>query len=76
MIKTRPSFNAKYYTTDNNYFTDKHNKIMERLLFAYFLTSNDIEYDELTGDYVPLNREGANLLEHLVNCDLISVVAD
>jgi len=75
----RASFiNGKLYTTHSDCFTDEHNNIMEKLLWSYFNCFDDIVYacEENLNIYFPINEKGVELLEHLVNCDLISVVAD
>ena len=72
------SFNGKYYTTNNESYTDLHNIVMNELISSYcdhnFL--NIIDYDEVKDAYYPINKGGAVILEHLLNCDLISMVAD
>jgi len=75
------SFNGKYYTTNSESYTDEHNIIMDELISSYcvhnfLIGNNKINYDEVKDAYYPVNETGAVILEHLLNCDLISVVAD
>lgn len=75
------SFNGKYYTTNNESYTKEHNDIMDQLLSTYVISCDTysmpgIGYNSENESYYPINEEGAKVLEHLLNCDLISVVAD
>ena len=71
----------KYYTTNNDSYTNEHNLIMDELIYSCCIHNNPgsrykIAYDWDKHGYYPLNKDGAKMLEHLLNCDLISVVAD
>ena len=72
------SFNGKLYTTSSDSFTHEHNSVMDKLLWSYLNYFGNIACDDEDdfNIYLPLDEDGANILEHLLNCDLISVVAD
>ena len=66
MEKRKFSVNSKSYT-------DKHNNIMDDLLFSYSHYMGRIKICN-DGCYIPKDEKGLEVLEHLKNLDLITEV--
>ena len=69
------------FTTNSTSFTDKHNDIMDELLYSYVEWSwnsreVDIDYDSLGNYYFPTTERGLEILEYLRDINLIEQIFD
>lgn len=64
------------FTTNSKHYTDKHNNIMDDLLFTYAECHPDEIQADGKGNYGAVDLCGLEMLQHLCDCDLIEEVVE